>query len=87
MDELRIGRMLDRYGIPFFHKQATIIYTEGRKELWNPSFTLYSYGGTAIDYVASSSPSITPSDRDVHYSPRRPFPAERNVQPVRCPDR
>jgi hypothetical protein len=53
-DELRIGRMLDRYGIPFFYKQATIIYTEGRNELWKPSFTLYSYGGAVIDYVAGS---------------------------------
>jgi hypothetical protein len=56
-DELRIGRMLDRYGIPFFYKQATIIYTEGRNELWKPSFTLYSYGGAVIDYVAGSDES------------------------------
>lgn len=53
-DELKIGRMLDRYGIPFFYKQATIIYHEGRNELWKPSFTLYSYGGTVIDYVTGS---------------------------------
>lgn len=51
-DELKVGRMLDRYGIPFFYRQATIIYTEGRNELWRPSFTLYSYGGAVIDYVA-----------------------------------
>ena len=53
-DELKVGRMLDRYGIPFFYKQATIIYHEGRNELWKPSFTLYSYGGAVIDYVAGS---------------------------------
>ncbi len=53
-DELKIGRMLDRYGIPFFYKQATIIYHEGRNELWKPSFTLYSYGGAVIDYVGGS---------------------------------
>jgi hypothetical protein len=56
-DELRVGRVLDRYGIPFFYKQATIIYTEGRNELWKPSFTLYSYGGAVVDYVAGSSES------------------------------
>jgi len=56
-DELKIGRMLDRYGIPFFYKQATIIYTEGRNELWKPSFTLYSYGGAVIDYVPGSGES------------------------------
>ena len=51
-DELKIGRMLDRYGVPFFYKQATIIYHEGKNELWKPSFTLYSYGGAVVDYVA-----------------------------------
>ena len=53
-DELNVGRMLDRYGIPFFYRQATIIYNEGKNELWKPSFTLYSYGGAVVDYVAGS---------------------------------
>ena len=53
-DELKVGRMLDRYGIPFFYKQATIIYHEGKNEIWKPSFTLYSYGGAVIDYVAGT---------------------------------
>ena len=51
-DELKVGRMLDRYGVPFFYKQATIIYHEGKNEVWKPSFTLYSYGGGVVDYVA-----------------------------------
>ena len=54
-EELKIGRMLDQYGIPFFYRQATIIYHEGKNEIWKPSFTLYSYGGAVIDYVAGSS--------------------------------
>ena len=53
-DELKVGRMLDRYGIPFFYQQATIIYHEGTNEVWKPSFTLYSYGGAVIDYVAGT---------------------------------
>ena len=53
-DELKVGRMLDRYGIPFFYKQAAIIYHEGTNEIWKPSFTLYSYGGAVIDYVADT---------------------------------
>ena len=53
-DELKVGRMLDRYGIPFFYKQATIIYHEGKNEIWKPSFTLYSYGGAVVDYVAGT---------------------------------
>ena len=53
-DELKVGRMLDRYGIPFFYQQATIIYHEGKNEVWKPSFTLYSYGGAVIDYIAGT---------------------------------
>ena len=53
-DELKVGRMLDRYGIPFFYQQATIIYHEGKNEVWKPSFALYSYGGAVIDYVAGT---------------------------------
>ena len=53
-DELKVGRMLDRYGIPFFYRQATIVYNEGKNEIWKPSFTLYSYGGAVVDYVAGS---------------------------------
>jgi hypothetical protein len=53
-DELKVGRMLDRYGVPFFYKQATIIYHEGKNEIWKPSFTLYSYGGAVVDYVAGT---------------------------------
>lgn len=54
-DELKVGRMLDQYGIPFFYQQPTIIYNEGKNEIWKPSFTLYSYGGAVVDYVADSS--------------------------------
>jgi hypothetical protein len=50
-DELKIGRMLDQYGIPFFYRQATIIYNKGQNEVWKPSFTVYPYGGLVIDYV------------------------------------
>jgi hypothetical protein len=53
-DELKVGRMLDRYGIPFFYQQPTIIYNEGMNEIWKPSFTLYSYGGAVVDYVAGT---------------------------------
>jgi hypothetical protein len=50
-EELKIGRMLDQYGIPFFYEQATIIYDQGKNEIWKPAFTLYPYGGLVIDYV------------------------------------
>ena len=53
-EELDIGRMLDQYGIPFFYKQATVIYDQGQNEIQKPSFTLYPYGGLVIDYVPGS---------------------------------
>ena len=53
-EELKIGRMLDQYGIPFFYKQTTIIYDQGKNEIWKPTFTLYPYGGLVIDYVPGS---------------------------------
>lgn len=56
-EELKIGRMLDQYGIPFFYKQATIIYDQGKNEIWKPTFTLYPYGGLVIDYVPGNEQS------------------------------
>lgn len=53
-EELKVGRMLDQYGIPFFYRQATLIYDQGKNEIWKPSFTLYPYGGLVIDYVPGS---------------------------------
>jgi hypothetical protein len=53
-EELKIGRLLDQYGIPFFYRQATIIYDQGQNEIRKPSFTLYPYGGLVIDYVPGS---------------------------------
>ena len=53
-EELKIGRVLDQYGIPFFYRQATIIYDQGKNEIWKPTFTLYPYGGLVIDYVPGS---------------------------------
>lgn len=57
-EELKVGRMLDQYGISFFYKQATIIYQEGKNEIWKPSFTVYPYGGLVIDYVQGSEQAL-----------------------------
>jgi len=53
IEELKIGRLLDQYGIPFFYKQATIVYDQGKNRIAKPSFTLTNYGGAVIDYIAS----------------------------------
>ena len=51
VEELKIGRLLDKYGIPFFYKQAMIVYDQGKNRITKPSFTLLSYGGAVIDYI------------------------------------
>ena len=51
-DELKIGRLLDQYGIPFFYKQATIIYDQGKNQIWYPTFSIPAYNGAVIDYIA-----------------------------------
>lgn len=53
-EEHKIGCLLDQYGIPFFYKQATIVYDQGKNQITKPSFTLLSYGGAVIDYVADA---------------------------------
>ena len=54
LEELKIGRLLDQYGIPFFYKQPTIIYDQGKNRIAKPSFTLLSCGGVVIDYVVAA---------------------------------
>jgi hypothetical protein len=54
IEELKIGRLLDKYGIPFFYRQATIVYDQGKNRIAKPSFTLLSYGGAVIDYVSAA---------------------------------
>ena len=54
-EELMIGRLLDQYGIPFFYKQPTIVYDQGKNEIDRPTFTLPGYEGLVIDYVPDHS--------------------------------
>ena len=51
--EAQIGRLLDRYGIPFFYEQPIIIMAPQTKEnqIWKPTFTLPHQGWTVIDYI------------------------------------
>jgi len=49
-DQARIGRTLDRYGIPFFYKQPVLICENGWRTLWRPDFTLSTYNSMVIEY-------------------------------------
>ena len=49
--EAQVGRLLDRYGVPFFYEQPTLIYDRGRYRSWHPDFTLPTYNGLIIEYA------------------------------------
>jgi hypothetical protein len=46
-----VGRLLDRYGIPFFHEYPTPVYDRGRYRTWKPDFTLPTYDGLIVEYA------------------------------------
>jgi hypothetical protein len=49
--EAQVGRLLDRYGLPFFYEQPTLIYDRGRHRIWHPDFTLPDYNGMIVEYA------------------------------------
>jgi hypothetical protein len=49
--EAQVGRLLDRYGLPFVYEQATLIYDRGRCRVWHPDFKLPQYGGLVVEYA------------------------------------
>ena len=46
-----MGRLLDRYGMPFFYEYPTPIHDRGRYRIWYPDFTLPTYGRLVIEYA------------------------------------
>jgi hypothetical protein len=49
--EAQVGRLLDRYGLPFVYEQATIVYDRGRCRVWHPDFVLPAYDGLILEYA------------------------------------
>jgi hypothetical protein len=49
--EAQVGRLLDRYGLPFVYEQATLVYDRGRCRTWHPDFSLPHYGGLVVEYA------------------------------------
>ena len=52
--EAQVGRLLDRYGIPFFYEQALLVYDRGQYRIWHPDFTLPTYAGLIVEYAGMS---------------------------------
>ncbi len=49
--EAQVGRLLDRYGIPFFYESPLTVQDSGRERTWHPDFTLFSYRGLVLEYA------------------------------------
>ena len=49
--EAQMGRLLGRYGIPFFYEHPLVVYDRGRYRVWHPDFTLPTYSGLVVEYA------------------------------------
>jgi len=49
--EAQVGRILNRYGISFYHEQPTLIYDRGKHRIWHPDFTLPNHNRLIIEYA------------------------------------
>lgn len=49
--EATVGRMLDRYGVPFYYEQPTLVYDRGRYRIWHPDFSLPEQNGLVVEYA------------------------------------
>ena len=49
--EAQVGRLLDRYGMPFLYEPPTLVLDGGRHRVWHPDFTLPTCGGLIVEYA------------------------------------
>lgn len=49
--EAQVGRLLDRYGIPFFYEHPLVVHDRGRYRVWHPDFTLPEHGRLIVEYA------------------------------------
>ena len=49
--EAQVGRLLDRYGIPFFYEHPAVVHDRGRERVWHPDFTLPTCRRLIVEYA------------------------------------
>ncbi len=49
--EAQVGRLLDRYGIPFFYEQPTIVLDRGVYRVWHPDYSLPTLNNLIVEYA------------------------------------
>jgi hypothetical protein len=52
--EAQVGRLLDRYGIPFFYESPWTVHDDGRQRTWHPYVELnIMWSVTSCPFVSS----------------------------------
>lgn len=49
--EAQVGRLLNRYGIPFLYERPLVLPDHGVRRTVYPDFTLVGYGGLIVEYA------------------------------------
>jgi len=49
--EAQVGRLLDRYGVPFFYEQPLLVLDRDQHRVLYPDFTLPDYNDLIIEYA------------------------------------
>ena len=49
--EAQVGRLLDRYGIPFFYERPLVVYDRRKYRVWHPDFLLPGYNRLVVEYA------------------------------------
>ena len=49
--EAQVGRLLDRYGIPFVYEQPIVVIDRGRYRRWHPDVSLPNHNGVVVEYA------------------------------------
>ncbi len=49
--EAQVGRLLDRYGMPFFYEQPLLVVDRGEYRIWHPDFSLPHHAGLIVEFA------------------------------------
>ena len=66
--EAQVGRLLDRYGLPFFYEQPILVLDDGGYRFLNPDFTLPTYNSLVLEFAGM--PDRPDYMRKLHYKQR-----------------
>jgi hypothetical protein len=66
--EAQVGRLLDRYGIPFFYEMPAVVFDRRRHRTWHPDFTLPYQNGLIVEYAGM--PDVAEYMRGIRHKER-----------------